>query len=120
MNRGSDTALLKEGYVRILREIKAEYHPIDHPLRLRVSQDVSQNIALVGKHIILNGRDPVKEGTLIQLRFDLKGNAKHRFGGYNMPPQDKSFVGIGQVRNILESDSQRYKMLINLLDLRLT
>ena len=75
---------------------------------------------LVGKHIILNGKEPVKEGTLIQLRFDLKGSSKHRFNDYNMPRQDKSFIGIGQVRNILESCPERYKMLINLLDLRST
>ena len=112
--------VLKDGYVRILREIKAEYHPINQPIRLKVSEDGYENIASVGKHIILNGSEPVKEGTLIQLRFDLKGHSKHRFGNCNMPVPEKTFIGIGQVISILESSSDRYKMLTSILDLRIT
>lgn len=105
------------GHARILHEIKAEYYPIRHSIRLKVSPDREQNISLVGNHIILNGHDPVEVGTLIKLKFDLRGNSKHKFGDYNKPDPDITFVGIGQVLNILESDAEKHKMLIRILDL---
>lgn len=118
MIKGSDCTAVRNGYVRILHEIKADYQPIDKSINIKMSPEREQNISLVGNHIILNGSEPVEIGTLISFKFDLKGKSRHRFGDYDTPADDNTFVGIGQVLNILESYSERYKMLIRLLDLK--
>ncbi len=108
---------IRDRYIRALDEVKGEYHLINKPVRVKASKNKNINIFSVGKHIILCGRYAVEEGALIQVKFDLNGKKKHRFGNYNTLLPCKRFIGIGQVLRTLETRGEKYKMLIRLLDL---
>ena len=108
---------IREGYIRTLDKIKAEYHQIHKPIRIKASGHKTKKMSALGKHIILTGHKRVEKGTLIQVKFDLKYRSKHRFGAHNNLPRRRAFVGTGQVLKILETNHKKFKMLIRLLDL---
>lgn len=117
MLKKSKRLKIQNGSIQILDKIKAEYHRVNKPIRIKVSENRDKNIFSIGKHIILNGHEPVKKGSLIQVKLKLKNRFKNSFSDERRPNQGKKIIGIGQVLRILEIRNKRYRMLIHLLDL---
>ena len=106
---------IHDGYIRIFNEMKAEYQQINQPIRVKAVEN--KNIFSIGKHIILSGHKPMKEGSLIQVKFDLKNRFNNKSEDVDNDTPYKRCIGIGQVLRILERKNETNRMLIRILDL---
>ena len=117
MLKESNDLNIQERYIRVLDKMRAEYHQINRPIRVKASGYKTKRKNALGKHIILTGHKPVEKGTLIQLKFDLKYRSQSKFEVQNTQRRRKNFIGIGQVVKIFSTGHKKYKMLVLLLDL---
>ncbi len=104
------------GSIYNLNDLKAEYQLVDKSIRIKVSPNNSKKITLVGNDIILNSKELIAIGTLIELNINLKNQFKHKINHCNKLISNNVFILLGQVLKILESRKGKYKFLIHVLD----